>query len=276
MLGKLLKYEWKSTGRVLPLIYLAIVALAVCVGISLRASMIAEEGIGSALLVGIYMVLIMAMIIVTIIVIIERFFRSMISQEGYLMHTLPVKTWQHVLSKTIMAIIWTAIAIAVIVVSLLLIGSISGLLEELAREIGFKAFVNELEFFMTRSQFAMMIVCGIVQVIRLIMQAYAAMAIGGSSTKNKVAFSFLAFIVMVVVVSVIASSVSMGVMFGTVNSPAYDMFLMGLEGTTTTVSQDFGFLFGRMVVMQLIMDGALLAVFFILTNHFLKKKLNLE
>lgn len=275
MLNKLVKYEFKSTGRILPLIYLAVIALSLCVGVSLRNSMFTDEGVANLLTVSIYVILVVALIVVTIIVIIARFYRSMISQEGYLMHTLPVKPWQHIVSKACMAIIWTAIAVVVIIVSLLIIGGISGMLAELRDEFIVMMTSGEMEFFLEDKLITMMIICAIVQGIRYILQAYAAMAIGGSSTKNKIAYSFLAFVVLAVITSAIASIVSMGIIRGLFASNGGMMEVL-MDAVLAEAGVDFNGFMNGLFAMQLIMDGAFSVVFFILTNHFLKNKLNLE
>ena len=271
MLGKLLKYEFKSTGRILPLIYLAVIVLSLCAGLSLRVNMFADDmAISNILLFTIYIILVVALIVVTIIVIISRFYKSMISQEAYLMHTLPVKPWQHIMSKAIMAVIWTAIAVVVILVSLMLIGGASGLWGEIVRGEDFQIFWADVKYMVSDFMIMMIIICSIVQGIRYILQVYAAIAIGGSSTKNKVAYSFLAFIVLAIITSVIASIISSCVALGSMDWMellAYTGADMGFDMT--------GFMNG-LFIMQLIMDGAFTVVFFFLTNYFLKNKLNLE
>ena len=238
---------------------------------------------GNIIFFSIYMILIVAMAVVTIVVIIERFYKSMISQEGYLMHTLPVKPWQHIVSKLSMAIIWTAIAIVVVIASLFIIGGISGLLTEILADADFSLLINEMEYIFGEGMLDALIICSIVQGIRLILQMYAAMAIGGSSTKNKVAYSFLAFVVITVIVSVIASLVSMICMTGMfVTSGEFASFMLGSAMDATTVidagiaGSGFDTLFGGMVAVQLVMDGIFAVVFFLLTNYFLTKRLNLE
>lgn len=278
MLGKLLKYEWKSTGRILPLIYLAVLVLSVFVGISFRNNMVWDRiPWGNLIFFSIYMILIVAMAVVTIVVIIERFYKSMISQEGYLMHTLPVKPWQHIISKLCMAIIWVAIAIVVVVLSILIIGGASGVLTEVLAELDISLMLNEMEYLFGDNVLDILIICGIVQGIRLILQVYAAMAIGGSATKNKIAYSFLAFVVIAVIVSVIASIISMGAMMGMFASANGIMELfMGAPVDEAALNAGFDGMFGGLYAMQLVMDGAFAVVFFFVTNHFLSKRLNLE
>ena len=273
MLGKLLKYEWKSIGRILPLIYLAVLVLSVCLGISFRSSMYSEIGWGNVLFLSIYILLVMAMAVVTIVVVIEHFYRSMISQEGYLMHTLPVKSWQHIASKLIMAVIWIAIAVAVVLVSFLLIGAVSGLMADLRNDQIFLEALREMKdlFVSYHYQVVLLIICTVIQVIRIILQLYLAMAIGGSATKNKVAFSFLAFVVLAVIVSVISVIATMGSeMLGA------DGIVNLFTGTAAEGSISVDGIFDGVFVSQIIMDGVLAVVFFVLTNYFLKNRLNLQ
>lgn len=272
MLMKLLKYEWRSTGRVLPLIYLAVLALSVCVGISARNSMVTDMGWANILFISVYMIFVAALAVVTFVVIIERFYRSMISQEGYLMHTLPVKPWQHIVSKAFMAVIWVAIAIVVVVVSFVLIAGVSGVLAEMRNEAVFSIMFNEMRYVFGDDQIDLLITCTVVQGVRLIIQLYLAMAIGGSATKNKVAFSFLAFVVLAIITSIIGTVVSM---ITVMMDPSGGLASL-MMATTTDISSDLQAVFSGAFVSQLIMDGVLLVVFFILTNYFLKKRLNLE
>ena len=52
--------------------------------------------------------------------ILQRFYKNLLSGEGYLMHTLPVRPWQHIASKLIAAVVWTVLSFFVVCVSCLL------------------------------------------------------------------------------------------------------------------------------------------------------------
>lgn len=271
MLGKLLKYEWKSMRKLLSLIYLAVLVLALCVGISLRKSILVEVSNGSLIFLAIYMILITAMAVVTLIVILERFYRSLISQEGYLMHTLPVSPCQHILSKLIMAVIWVAIAAAVILLSVVLIGGVSGIFSELAVRDALICVVRETKAELGTAYISVMMICTFVQLLRMIVQFYLAMAIGGAMLKNKVLWSFVSYVVLVVLVSVVDSLFGITMLSKTVGT-ADGLISLVLDGSDYMVDAGFNALFGGQIIIDLI----LLIVFFILTNYFLKKRLNLE
>ena len=98
MLKQLLKYEFKATGRTYGGLYLALVALAVLSGFSLRSS--SKDNFASLLLFA-YMVVAVAVAVVSVMTIVTRFTRNLLGREGYLMHTLPVTETQLVTSKLI-------------------------------------------------------------------------------------------------------------------------------------------------------------------------------
>ena len=83
------------------------------------SSSVGETTAGVAMLV--YVAILMAMFVVAVIFTIQRFYKGLLGDEGYLMHTLPVKPWQLVASKLICAVVTTAANVAVAILSMLLI-----------------------------------------------------------------------------------------------------------------------------------------------------------
>ncbi len=103
MLKQLLKYEFKATGRTYGGLYLALLALAVLSGFSLRGS---SNGDVTALFLFAYMAVAIAVAVVSVMTIVTRFTRNLLGREGYLMHTLPVTESQLILSKLISSVVW--------------------------------------------------------------------------------------------------------------------------------------------------------------------------
>ena len=56
-----------------------------------------------------YMGVMMAAFVVTAVILIQRFYKNLLGSEGYLMFTLPVTVTQHLLSKTIIAVVMIAL-----------------------------------------------------------------------------------------------------------------------------------------------------------------------
>lgn len=272
MLGKLLKYEFKSTGRTFGAIYIIILVLSVVMGILGRGYMTGKSAgavMGNSLeqarmaaftfIFIAYIVMIFAMAIVTFVLILERFYHNLLKGEGYLMHTLPVPTWMLVASKTISAVVWNVLGLAVIVVSLILILLTGGIMQEAMPQLS--TFMNSVrDFFasldMGTVRFFLELLTSLVSGILLL---YTAMAIGGSAKQHKKTFSILAFIVIVIAITIIQAG--LGSIWG------ISMVMSGASGEI---------LAGGALSWDIILNIIYSAVFFGLTTLFLQKRLNLE
>lgn len=131
MLTKLLKYEFKATARTMGSMYLAMVAAAALLGFTMRMTIQHEtEGFGSQgmenfftsatlILMLVYVALVIATVVLTIMQVVQRFYKNLLGGEGYLMNTLPVSTRQLLASKTIAGVVWMAASAVVSVLSML-------------------------------------------------------------------------------------------------------------------------------------------------------------
>ena len=88
MLGKLLKYEFKATGRLLTPLYAAILIASFVGGFGLDQLVMTE--LASVIFLMVYTGLFIALFVMTLILIIQRFNHNLLKEEGYLMFTLPV------------------------------------------------------------------------------------------------------------------------------------------------------------------------------------------
>ena len=93
MFGRLLKYDFRSMFKQFGFIWPAALLLALVNHFTLSGldstSAVGETTAGMAMLV--YVAILMAMFIITMIFVIQRFFKGLLGDEGYLMHTLPVR-----------------------------------------------------------------------------------------------------------------------------------------------------------------------------------------
>ena len=121
MLKKLLKYEFKATARTYGGMYLALLAASVLFGGSVwRWNSTNSDAYSTlvGLLSLVYTAVIIGTVVVTIMTIVQRFYRNLLGREGYLMHTLPVTEAQLVGSKLISSAVWLLASAVVGVVSL--------------------------------------------------------------------------------------------------------------------------------------------------------------
>ena len=122
MLGKLLKYELRATGRqVLPLCggMVAFALLRRLLGLLqiTRAWPGLDDALDS-LGIGLFTLLLIACTAAVFIVLIMRYYRNLYTDEGYLMNTLPVSPTQNLLAKTFAAVIWQAVSMLTLLLSI--------------------------------------------------------------------------------------------------------------------------------------------------------------
>ncbi len=102
MIGKLIKNEFISTGRILGLIYVIEIALSVFAFISYKGENLMASVIGLVVL----MLVTLAAFFATMLLIAMNYNSSMFSNQGYLTLTLPVKSGQLIFSKLFVYFIW--------------------------------------------------------------------------------------------------------------------------------------------------------------------------
>ena len=123
MLSKLLKHEFRATGRTMLPVYAAVVVLAVLANFSIRVidrSVHTLLTIFCGLIIAAFIIGIIAAGIMTLVMMIKRFYTNYLKDEGYLMHTLPVSVHELVWSKMIVSVVWFAATAAVICLVILL------------------------------------------------------------------------------------------------------------------------------------------------------------
>lgn len=121
MLKNLLKYEFRATGRTYGSLYLVWLLVALAMGISMRDE-VWDNGSSQiwAYLMFAYFAIGVAIGVVCIVTIIQRFTKNLLGREGYLMHTLPVHPEQLVASKLISSMVWVICSGVVGILSVLL------------------------------------------------------------------------------------------------------------------------------------------------------------
>lgn len=138
MFGKLLKQEIKATYKIFLMIFGAIVfiSFANMVGLQTENSMI----LSFAMVATFFSII--AISIVFAVTVLQRYYNNLYGEEGYLMFTLPVKSWQIILSKFVSALIWCVLISFVSIVccffiSILVLNKVASpfTLSELYREV---------------------------------------------------------------------------------------------------------------------------------------------
>ena len=106
MLSKLFKYEIKDTVRSFSILFAVVFLLGVISTISYFSKISVFNATSSVLLI----IASIALPVVTLVMIIIRYYKNMFGNEGYLMFTLPVKPQQLLISKAVTSVVWMILA----------------------------------------------------------------------------------------------------------------------------------------------------------------------
>ena len=264
MFGKLLKYDFRSMWKQFAFIWPAALALALVNHFTINGldstSTVGETTAGISMLV--YVAILMAMFIVALVFAIQRFFKGLLGDEGYLMHTLPVRPWQLIGAKLVCAVVTTFLSVMVALLSILVIFPWD-------REVVGELFRGLRYVFTHWNIQATHGIIGILEFCLMMMvsfatgflQLYLSMSIGHLFSKNRVAFSVIAFIAINAVVSTLS---------GTLLLPLSDVLsdiINSMNGVTSFHAAMWTIIAGELVLS---------AIFFAGTEFILRKKLNLE
>ena len=255
MLGKLLKYDLRSMLKEFAFIWPA--ALVMALASRFMLSRVIEtptqfSAITYILFMLVYASFLIAMGVISLLFVVQRFYKGLLGDEGYLMFTLPVNSWQLTTSKLICAVVATSISTAIAIISMFALFPVEKL--ELASTsisitVGMIFAPEHLSAWLELLAIA---VAGMLQLYTLI---YLSIAIGHLFNKHRVAISFAAYII--------------------INS--FWQILIGLFGLdhleTLTPESDPLHLTTWVLVA---IDVAKSATYFLITNYILKHRLNLE
>lgn len=264
MFGKLLKYDFRSMFKQFAFIWPAALALALVNHFTVNGldstSTVGETTAGVSMLV--YVAILMAMFIVALVFAIQRFYRGLLGDEGYLMHTLPVKPWQLIGAKLLCAVVTTFLSVVVAILSVLVIVPWS--LEDLQVLFkGFQYLFGHWDLEVTRAFLGLLelLLLMLVSSATGFLQLYLAMSVGHLFNKNRVAMSVVAFIAINAVMSTLLSTVVPGL------DPIIRPLLNGQSGQS---------LYHRSMWLAIAGELVLSAIYFAGTEFILRKKLNLE
>ncbi|WP_195198970.1 hypothetical protein [Faecalispora jeddahensis] len=266
MLGRLLKYEIKSTARIYLPLYLLLFLMAVInkVFISINSGSIdsGKFGIPIAISMTAYVTIVAAIIVITLVMTIQRFYKNLLQDEGYLMFTLPVSVDANILSKLLAAVLWNIASLVISFFSVLVLAldrdAMTAIVEGWRAIQAFLATQNAMVYGILFQSILLLLLSLAVGILNL----YVAMAIGQLLTKHRVAGALGAFFLIGLVEQIIAT-----VFINTAaNSGWFDFFeaMQPVELTNWVLTA---------LNIGLVVLGA---IYYFATKYILKNKLNLE
>ena len=276
MLGKLLKHEFRATGRIMLPLMGALLALALMANLSIRGMTSSLSDIPALRILFILILIFFGMGIVAVgvmalVVMVSRFYRNLLKSEGYLMFTLPVSVHELIWSKLIVSLVWFFATALFIFLILAMTGlNLSGTnLEMIFSEFpSWSEVVRELDELGIRGALTQLMAwSAVIMLLGAIVSClhfYGAMALGHMFTKNKVLLSVVFFIL----ISFAFNTMEMG----------YGLSGIAMEAQSFDMdTAKEGIRFASRVCMHAcIMQVVQAAVLYLATALGLKRGLNLE
>ena len=268
MLGKLIKYELRATGRLMLVLFaaFAVVSAVVILGVAidinellpisekhdvLRFFIFTVEG----LIIGLYVILSVFTCSLMFFYGIKRFHDELLGHRGYVMHLLPVKTYMHIIAKVAVALFWNILGILLVAcswffyISWIMDNTLTATLSvvvETVTQLDVYGWVQVVQY----------TVLALVGLISSYLQAYASMAIGYSNNKNRLLISVGVYF---------GSDFALGMITGMIT--AIISILIG-----TLWDESIHIIAGIGIVLQ----AAIVVAYYLIAKYFLERKLNLQ
>lgn len=278
MLSKLIRHEWKNTWKIPTVIFAVFLALsAVCLtyfGLRPNAPAGVEINVGEMFVFIGYMLALSAFSIFIQLYFAIRFYKNLYTDEGYLMHTLPVKSWMLITSKAVVATFWyyltslftMLLCFPVIFLALPKMAAFSP--DELAEYRLFisripgiilgeplKVFFLVIPFCLISSAFSALLI-------------YAAASLGQLFARHKVMASILCYFGLNALVSTVSMLVTLPAMGGLVITHADDL----TQNPAAFFPPAMWTVFGSSLVVSILCGAAA----FFLSDYIMRHSLNLD
>lgn len=290
MFFKLCKYEFKSILRTLVPIYLAVIAVSfinMFMGVGSLSNgyynnLIQNFNLGKDILelfqaisMFAYFGVMVALSVLTLIVIIQRFYKGLLCDEGYLMFTLPVKPWLLIAAKGTTALVMTVASgiTAGISILMLLIGAL-GPVDFFAALASPELWLKIGQLFQAVPSWPLLMLEVLVLIIlngfSKLFHLYFSMSLGHLANRHRILMSVVAYIGISMVLSFIS-----GFFMIIANSIPFFQTLINSIDFTSGVS-------GFIAAMHLVLIASIVAcviqsaIFFFGSERILSKYLNLE
>lgn len=265
MLSRLFKYELKATGRIFLPLFLALLLFAVINRFTLGPE---DFDTPAMISMAIYIIILVGILVMTFIMMIQRFNKNLLSDEGYLMLTLPVKPWKHIVSKLFVSMLWIVISGIAALMSILVIALKNGDLTTFIE--AFSNFYRQAFELLGVSLYLLFFEIIIILLVTLasgVLIIYASIAIGHLFNQHKMLASFGAFIALSALSQILLK------LFNLIPGTAYFDNIHISSINDLIVMQPA---IQLILASSIIFTGLGCAAYFAITNYILSKRLNLE
>lgn len=265
MLGKLMKHEFKAIGRILPLLYVAWIFFSILLSIDIRffieGTLIGE--ILRTIFGSMYVILSIATAVVTLVIVIERFRKNLLCDEGYYMLTLPVSMETHITAKLLSSVIWgffTGIVGLITFTIIAIITSDVGIFYDILNAIKSITELPAKELASSVIIIIEVIILMLLSIATTVIKIFAALALGKISKKHP---------------NLMAVAFYLGI--GFIESTIFSILMV----IGTPIGWDIGRWIQDLVdlniflLLCIIISVAVFAIYFIITDVVMKRKLDI-
>lgn len=286
MLGKLTKHEFLSIGRIALPSYIIVLVLALIGRLltwltsrqyiidSVPETFVKIIKTLSSLISVLYVIVFFSILVLTVFMMIYRFYKNYFTDEGYLMLTLPVKTPSLIFSKLFNTWVWVFFSVIIAVLSLIitlghyteLVDTIKNLWQALQNTLAEQGQYIEDELLGVPLWLFVveLVIFGFAYLTRFILAWYSSVSFGMLiSKKHKVIGTLTAYLILFVI-TVIFNSIYLSVITSVV--PNYYEILAESSARAIQIV-----VIGATAIHLLFSAGL-----FVFTNYNLKHKLNLD
>lgn len=269
MVSKLLRHEFRATQRIILPLYLLLFVTAGLFNVSM--GMMENEHnavqwpaqVFSAVSTTSFTVSIIGVSVLVWALMIYRFYKNLMTDEGYLMFTLPVTTSQIIFSKLIVTMVWSIATLLVDALATVLAFCRMVTIDDV-REVwrGVQSVFSQLstgDVIGYAVELAVLLLFG---VIASYLTYYAAIALGHSFANHKILLSVVFYFAFAIAMQIIQSVFTVIAMTATVtaNWEEFNPFTLGHWGLGIAAA---------LTVLQAV-------IFYLLTHGMLRKRLNLQ
>lgn len=284
MLGKLIKYENKALSKTLFPLGIGVILVSVFAAVMLKVNLsvtnwLSAENTVATMLQSVSVILFVFAVIaiisacfVAVFMLMQRYYKNLFSDEGYLTFTLPVKIRNIVTSKAVCAFVWSLYIMLCVLVGVFVI-AVFGTSRSVANSQVLDFLKNMFKIMVDTDYYGVNIPAYIAQYLFMMivsffqqfMLIYLAITMGNQiAKKHKILSSILMYFVIYAVCQTVNTLLLMAAGFA-----------MGGMGVLNELTPNET-LFHIILLAATLLSAAYIAIFFFINCKILKNKLNLE
>lgn len=267
MLGKLIKNEFKQTSKSLIAVYAAagVSILLMLLSYLTKIAWLGATGSGALILIGVLA------IVMTLVMVITNFARSLYGPQGYLSFTLPVKCSSLLFSKFLVSFIWIIISYVVMILTVFIVvwytkSQTNGMIEGVFSMVSELQIVGDLPTLRLILEYLLILGSGsIITVISFVSFIYFAITVANTRKFQAkpllfgMIFFFIVYIINKIVstelmldlpLTVYVSGEGIGIGFESMQNAGSVLFSYGIGGKIFTLLYSVLLLFATGTIME--------------------------